>query len=193
MKKSILLALLAFLLIVPTTFAQDHKGKIFLSGETNLSFVRTRLETLRNNDVYDSEKQSEFEVAPAIGFFADDHFVFGLQIPVTHSSEEYYKETTFVIAPFIRRYFGISKTRPFIQGSAGFGKVSSEWYSEKITGSLFAAEIGAGLAVFLNESVALDLTIGYGYGNNKIKSNISNEYTQKLTGIATGIGIAVCL
>ncbi|MFA0961575.1 hypothetical protein AB9P05_07195 [Roseivirga sp. BDSF3-8] len=65
--------------------------------------------------------------------------------------------------PFIRYYFSDSYVTPFFEAGAGIGK---SWSG--LDANLFSANARGGLAVFVNDNVAIDIGLGYTYFRSKV-------------------------
>jgi hypothetical protein len=53
--------------------------------------------------------------------------------------------------------------------------------------------LGGGLAVFLNQHVSLDLSLGYASASAKIKDNYNVEWKSISKGIGANIGFSIIL
>ena len=194
--KSTFIALLACLIIAFTDVtAQTEPGKTFISGNTSLdlSFINTKLKN--DNDKVDFGSNSSIELSPAIGKFVALNFVIGVTLPVSTSTEktpddDKYKTSTWAVGPFTRIYFGENDTKFFLSGSAGIGGYSEKFTSsrgsdDEASGGLSMYQVGAGVAIFMNKMVSVDLFLNY--TSNTLKSDdlrISNK------GINAGLGLS---
>ena len=136
MKKIILLCICAFALVAGDLSSQTEKGTLLLGG--NASFES------QDGDTY-------LSINPNIGLFLSDNLAAGLSATLGTSSGF----TSYGILPFIRPYFGSGTSGKFFaQASAGIIGFSSDFFGSS---SDFAWSASLGYAIFLNQSVALEL------------------------------------
>ena len=126
---------------------------------------------------------------PAAGYFIANNLAVGLQLSVSSASEkengDKYTETTTMLLPFARLYFGKSNVKPFVQAAVGPGW--QKWgYDEKETGNITGYELGGGLAVFINQSISLDFSLGYASATTKL-----DDWKTTAKGIGGNIGFSI--
>jgi hypothetical protein len=131
------------LVFVNLSSAQTEKGTWLLGG--NAGFVKP------------SGAPGQLSVTPAVGYFLLDHFAAGGQVNflVTKNVSTNKLVSFFSLGPFGRYYFlGDDRGRLYVSGGLNIGGG---------TGSKFDTgyNIGAGYAVFLNESISVDLGMHY--------------------------------
>jgi hypothetical protein len=116
--------------------AQTEKGNILLGG--NISFQT-------------SDGTSVFSATPNIGFFIANNVAIGAQLNLL-TGEGY---TAWAFGPFIRGYFaGSDKGKFFAQGGINIGGADG-------VDTEVGFGIGAGYALFINRSVALEFGANY--------------------------------
>ncbi len=121
--------------------AQTEKGTVLLGG--GLSFQT-------------SDGMSMFSATPNIGFFVANNIATGAQLNL-FTGDGY---TAWAIGPFLRGYFaGSDKGKLFAQGGVNVGGADG---SDTEVGF----GLGAGYAVFLNKSVALEFGANYNKTGN---------------------------
>ena len=176
---------------------QTEKGKVLIGGETKLNF--TSLNSKWKSDVSsgDNGKSTNLEFGPQIGFFVIDGLVLGAELPIKYSSETDENDnknssTSLAFAPFVRYYFGTSNIKPYLQGEVGFGNLKMK-YGPTMSAKMFLYQIGAGLGIFLNEKVSLDIGLGYESVSIKPKENNNTNFRTIGHGFGLGIGIVVVL
>lgn len=150
--------------------ASTSKGKVILSGSSNLSFSSV------SPDEGDSENQ--FVIKTSFGNFVTDNFAVGAIL----NYEDYESASSFLLGPTLRYYFGTSNIKPFIQGEYLFGNIKYDDYYDDDEYSINAFAIGGGAAFFLNQHISIDLSISY--NTMSIEDDDSN-------GIAIDAGISV--
>ncbi len=151
-----------FMLLFAASFpasAQTDKGKIMVGGNMNL-----RIPT---NDG-ESVQQSYLSLTPNVGFFLADNVALGFGLPV--SSNRYLdnrtgytsRSSSFGFAPFGRYYFGASNIKPFLEGRFGIERFRTEetGKANRRDEAVFVG-FGAGIALFLNDHVALEPKLSY--------------------------------
>ena len=116
--------------------AQTEKGTILLGG--NISFQT-------------SDGTSVFSATPNIGFFIGNNVAIGMQLNLL-TGEGF---TAWALGPFVRGYFaGSDKGKFFAQGGINIGGATG-------VDTEVGFGIGAGYALFLNQSVALEFGANY--------------------------------
>jgi hypothetical protein len=139
--------------------AQTERGNIMIGGNMNLRIPTNDGETVQ---------QSYLSLTPNVGFFLADNVALGFGLPI--SSNRYRdnrtgytsRSSSFGFAPFGRYYFGASNIKPFLEGRFGIEHFKSEETGKagNRDEALFVG-FGAGLAMFLNEHVALEPKLSY--------------------------------
>jgi hypothetical protein len=139
MKNKYFLCAVFFSMIVFSSFAQTDKGHYLIGGDLPFS---ARL----NNG-------SGVSLSPQFGYFIVDNFALGGLISLNTGGGY----TGYALGPLARYYFetGNDKLKPFGQLFLGLGGTSrSGFYSYSSNG--LVGNVAAGLAIFLNEHVALE-------------------------------------
>jgi opacity protein-like surface antigen len=183
--------------------AQTTKGSLLLGGQTslNLDFSKTKWKSDLGSG--DDSKSTSFEFSPELGYFVIDNMAIGVSLPInystmTDSDDDKMTRSSFVFAPFLKYYFGDSMMKPFLNGSIGFGKGSMKYdlgsgFSDSYSMTMFAYQVGAGLGVFLNEKVSLDLGLRWSSTSTiQVEANPNNSKTTS-SGLGFGIGVFVVL
>lgn len=162
MKKLFLhLVIICVLLLTLTAQAQTSKGSWLIGGSA--SFVSSKTGDFDQTDV---------SISPGAGYFFANNFAAGAGISFASSKQEGDDATTlFSFNPFLRYYFlDIGpKAKLFGNGSFGFGSAKILGDSESFT----SWEIAAGPAIFINQHVAIELSLAYG----SVKFNDSDDAT----------------
>jgi len=90
----------------------------------------------------------------------------GVQFSVNSARQEEdgdkYTETTTMLLPFVRLYFGKSNVKSFVQAGVGPGWEKWGYSNNKETENLVGYEFDGGLAVFISPNISLDFILGYG-------------------------------
>lgn len=191
MKKNLKISFVFFILtgfaVIAT--AQTEKGNFLLGGTSSLNFASLSLKLENDNVSEDAGKTSAIEFTPGAGYFIADNLAVGVQFSVNSASQEEdgdkYTETTTMLLPFARLYFGKSNVKPFVQ--AGIGPGWEKWgYDDKETENLTLYEVDGGLAVFINRHISLDFILGYGWATAK-----PDDWKITTKGIGGEIGFSI--
>jgi opacity protein-like surface antigen len=139
MKNLVLLFVFFVLSFIQIGKSQTEKGTFLLGGNASFQSI---------------DEQSILTISPNIGYFFANKFVVGLNAGLTTSENS----SVFSLGPNLRRYFLTSeKGSLFALAGLNYFNVNINDNSESDTGF----NIGAGYAVFLNPSVALELGANY--------------------------------
>ncbi|HCF64180.1 MAG TPA: hypothetical protein DEU93_08520 [Chitinophagaceae bacterium] len=148
MKKTIIL--MALVMITGASFAQTAKSTWLLGGSAGF-----------NSSKQGDFKWTQFNLSPNAGYFFMNNLAAGLSLDFSSYKEENTDaQTMFSVGPFIRYYFVDlgPKAKLFGHGNIGFGSAKFGGNSE----GFMNWGIKAGPAFFLNPSIALEATVGYG-------------------------------
>lgn len=194
MKKiTLLFAILAAGTYVAT--AQTEKGKIIISGQSNLNFssVNTKI-------YYDKEKVGDFGRTTSInltagaGYFVIDNLAIGLDAGLNFAQykeegEDAEKSTTISLIPGLTYYFPLEgQVKPYINAGAGYSFNSSgNTDDDKASGLLYGGN--AGVAVFLKDNLSIDL--GVGYTQAILKSKSDRKMEARTGGVAAVAGFSI--
>jgi opacity protein-like surface antigen len=99
------------------------------------------------------------------------------------------KETSFMFGPTVRYYFGSTNIKPYVHGDVMFGNNKSEEGGVDSKSKVSGWDIGAGVAFFLNDYVAIDL--GLGYGAYTGTNDDDDKYKVKASGLAINGGFSI--
>ena len=197
MKTNFLLSFIFFVLLglsVPVT-AQTEKGSFLLSGSGSLDFASMKVKVESGDYSEESGKISTFEFTPAAGYFVLNNLAVGVQYSMSSTSEkddgDKYTESTTMLFPFALLYFGKGNVKPFVQAGYGPGWAKLKYDNEKETQKLSGYELVGGLAIFLNQYVSLDLSLGYASAKAIFKSNYNTDIKSTTSGMGGNIGFSV--
>jgi outer membrane protein len=192
MKMSFVLFILTGLATVAT--AQAEKGNFLLGGSGSLDFGLLSLKLESDNISEDVGKMSNLEFTPGAGYFIANNLAVGLEFSLSRVSEkedgDRYTETTTMLLPFARLYFGKSNVKPFVQAAVGPGWQKWGYKNDKETENLTGYEVGGGLAVFVRQNISLDISLGYAAATAKITDYRNLEWKSTASGIGGSIGFS---
>lgn len=143
MKKMIIVLLVA---IVPAkAYNQISQGSVIVGGEFSLELSKNKTEQDNNTD--DGPTRTNFRIMPDVEYFLAENLSTGLGLGYTLSkttteatnSETTRKNGTFVIMPYLKKYFTLGE-RAYFYGQAlaafGFGDETTEVRAGSVTTSI---------------------------------------------------------
>lgn len=159
MKKVFLFA--AFTALTSLSFAQTSKSTWLLGGGASFASIKP--------DVGDSK--TYINLAPRAGYFVMDNLALGAELSYSKLGDD---EGSTMVGPFVRYYFTSlgSNAKLFGQAEAAFGSTAGT--------STTAFGVHAGVAYFLNNSIALEGALGY-----------DNNTTLKTSTIGVNVGFQI--
>jgi outer membrane protein W len=179
-----LLLLLVLSVFSTSIFAQLNKGQWLVGGNAGFYYITQNYSQPSN---FQEDKHTSVQIAPAAGYFIFDRLAVGLRTIVnfshfssrdsvfTSSQTNASNATTYSISPFIRYYFlpKANKVNLFVDVSYLYSFTKSKyWYNDVYNGSSkehwYSYAIAAGPAFFINPKIAVELTAGYTFKNEKI-------------------------
>lgn len=144
MKKLYLYALL--MCCCNAAMSQTEKGTWLIGGNFNLNT---------------SDNTTSIGINPTAGYFVINNLAVGGTMMLEFEKFGENKTTTFGIGPLARYYFGARSVKPFVDGELNF--VSQKLKVANVTNTENGINyfLGMGLAMFLNQNVALEVLAGY--------------------------------
>ena len=118
-------------------------------------------------DLNTGENSTHIGFSPGAGIFVIDNFAIGANFLIDYNKTGDVKATDFGVGPFFRYYFLKGMVKPLIHVSVSYlsSKYKSPAFSTTNNGiNILAA---GGVAVFLNENVALEILAGYSHTKYK--------------------------
>jgi hypothetical protein len=151
----------------------------------------------------ETPQNTQWNVAPSIGYFLFDNFALGIGLDYTSSSEtrvgqEKAKDADLLFGPFARYYFPFEDKAIFLQANFGFGNSSDNLTingeNQKINTNIFAVGAGPGFTIFSNDAIGLEALVKYNYARSKFDINVGGvktTTTTKTNQIALSLGLQV--
>ncbi|MBL4561747.1 MAG: outer membrane beta-barrel protein [Labilibaculum sp.] len=179
---------------------QTEKGKIFIGGQSSLSF--SSMDNELKSDLGDEDQGSTttFEFVPQMGYFVADGLVIGAELGFSSSKEKEdgyeYKTSTIALGPFVRYYFGKTNVKPYLHGGFGFGSASEKeegYGSDEEDYKLSVYGFGGGVGIFINEKIAIDLGVGYSSVTVKPDEDYDGDPKIVTNGIGFNVGFSISL
>mgnify|MGYP003582070815 CR=1 FL=1 len=196
MKKFTIVTAILFLL-TNILNAQTEQGKILVSGKSSLDFTSSTTKYYYDGETDSDfdEKVNKFSIAPSVGYFVIDNLAVGLS--ASYQTEKY-KEgsdnwddpiSVYMVGPFVTYIFPLQgMVKPFIGGIGGIAGASYGPDDEdKQSGVIYGGN--AGVALFLNKNISLDL--GGQYIKSNFRNNGDNKYQSKSGNFAATVGFSL--
>lgn len=151
----------------------------------------------------DNPKNTQWNVAPHIGYFLFDNFTLGIGLDYTASSEdrqaeEKTKDSDLLFGPFARYYFPFDDKALFLQANFGFGNSSDNLTiggeTQNINTNILAVGAGPGFTIFSNDAIGLEALVKYNYARSKFDIDIAGvktSTTTKTNQIALSLGLQI--
>ena len=179
MKKLIISFGFIFVLFLSVS-GQTDQASVMVGGSLGVSFHKAY-----SSSQYKDLSYRAISIQPIVGYFLLDNFAFGLSPSYTSTtttvSQTDYTSEDYSVCPFARFYVGNSTTKFFAHAEYGFlrQKFSSNSNTGNSWGSSNGSEtqegtilsVGAGIAGFLTENVALEGKVMYINQQIEDKSN----------------------
>lgn len=167
MKTKLFLLTIATLFCATFTFAQTAKGGMLLGGTAGFDV-----------QFEDPDNYVSIDLQPTLGFFVADNLAVGGTLALGYGKVGDFSSTTFGLIPFGRYYLGTGNTRLFLQAQVGFQSTKTDFGGgddATSSGSIFGA--GPGVAIFLNEHVAIEGLLAYNkYGGDYDSSDLGLRF-----------------
>lgn len=185
-----------------TLVGQTDRGKIMISGQSNMTFLFGGQKWKDKNDSGTDGTGAQIGLTLGGGYFVINNLVIGLQIPYSYTfmkddaSKDKMSSTSIIFEPAVRYYFLKGKFKPFVHGGVGYGIEKdkydpSDGSSSTDKYSQFVWEIGGGGAFFVTDYVSLDLLLAYTSTTNKATNDNPDDYKTIISGIGGGIAITI--
>ncbi|MBX2826863.1 MAG: porin family protein [Flavobacteriaceae bacterium] len=193
MKKVILLA--AAFMLTFTMNAQTEKGGWFFGADAGVSFSSTKMTPEFDGTEGNDTTTSIFSVTPSANYFVIDNLAVGLDLSFSSSNtkfdteggEQEVKSNSFAVIPNGTYFFGSSNARPYVGAGAGLMSMGGEEDETKFSGLAIKGQ--AGVAVFLNDNVAVN--IGVDYTNANLSNKEESDLKNKINTIGVGAGFSI--
>jgi hypothetical protein len=104
---------------------KPKKERFWLAPRTILNAGVVEHSVVRDNVSSLSERITRFSLTPSAGYFIKDNLALGAELNIylsktidyDYDSED--RDSVITFSPFIRKYFGAKKARPYVHASAG--------------------------------------------------------------------------
>ncbi|WP_461632940.1 outer membrane beta-barrel protein [Labilibaculum euxinus] len=190
----------AFFCCVVIASAQTEQGKFLFGGNSNMNFSSMNNKWKSDDGDEDLGSTTSFEFAPQVGYFVADGFAVGLELPIGMQTEKdkddnKYKTNRIAVMPFARYYFGENNVKPYLHGGFGFGSMKYKDVSASAESKwkTFVYGVSGGVAIFLNNNIALDLGVGYQSVTLRPDEDRDNDPRRILSSVAFNVGFSISL
>lgn len=205
--KAIVLVFLCSLLALSTKSQTTEKGRFLIGGESNLNFSSMTYEMEYDGESEELGKITTLSFSPHVGYFVIDNLAIGVTFPLSYAKEKdedksEYINKTIQFAPFIKFYIGKGIVKPYLKGAIGIGKSFSSYNdpvndeSEKRTAKATSYNLGAGVGIFINKTISIDLELNYTHTKLDPEDDDSfygMDINQITKGVNFGVGFIVLL
>ena len=189
-----------------SVFSQDDdamptdKGSFLVNGAMDFNISSSKL----SNSIIEDVRRLSFSLTPRVGYFITDGLAIGLEASFRLSREkvdyignggavfpnvqglddQITNTSTYALGPFVRYYF---KNGIYAEAGIGYSRQNTDYEDElqnlEIETEFFSYEIGAGYALFFNNSVSLEPFLSY-----QFESQTQNENETDTSGLNLGVG-----
>ena len=204
--KKLLSLLFLSVMLIPIAQGQFTDQGRFMIGSavgfaTNTS--KTSFSGQTPNEGESEPQNTQWNVAPSIGYFLFNNFTLGIGLDYTISTESREgeaktKDSDLLFGPFARYYFPFGDKAVFLQGNFGFGNSSENsnlgGTDQNINTNILAIGAGPGFTIFSNDAIGLEALVKYNYARSKFDLDIAGQKTTtttKTNQIALSLGIQV--
>ena len=197
MKKLLFLAAVA-VFGMSTMNAQTDKGTWLFGASAGLSFSSSTTTPEFDGEEVDGDTTlSNFSITPSANYFVIDNLAVGLNLSFSSSktkvdfdgNESEVKNSTFSVIPSAIYFFGESSTKPYLTAGAGLISSGGEEDTTKFSG--LAINAGGGVAIFLNDNVAVNLGVTYLRSSLSNKENSDFKNKSNTFGLGAGFNIFI--
>ena len=136
------------LIIFNTVNAQTEKGDWIIGGRVDLNT---------------GENSTQVRFNPGAGYFVINNLALGGNFAIEYAKSGDVKATNFGLGPFARYYFGRSNARPLLHTAFNYISSKVKGPSTSITNNGINFLAAGGVAVFINQNVAVEILAGYSH------------------------------
>ncbi|HKK74053.1 MAG TPA: outer membrane beta-barrel protein [Saprospiraceae bacterium] len=193
-----LLSSLILLFTCTLLSAQFTKSGNFIMGSTiGFSTAQSNFEIDDNNQQIEGRgtRSSQFNIAPAIGYFLTDNFAMGVGLDYTsnitrepesildpESEVDRQEDSDLLFGPFARYYLPIGEDKAFfLETTFGIGSSSNtiriDGVNQNTSTDVLALGIGPGFTIFSRDGIGIEALVKY----NWARSNTETDFGDVLT------------
>lgn len=178
--------------------AQATASGNFIIGSTiGFSTAQSNFEIDNNNQQIEGRgiRSSQFNIAPAIGYFLADNFAMGIGLGYTssitrepesildpNSEIDRQEDSDLLFGPFARYYLSLGDDKAFfLEANFGVGSSSNtiriDGVNQNNSTDILALGIGPGFTIFSSDGIGIEALVKY----NWARSNTETDFGQVLT------------
>jgi hypothetical protein len=199
-KKSLLLVVLLNTVLGLAQAQFTDRGRFMLGSAVGFATNNSTITRSDQNDVSEP-RNSQWNVAPSVGYFLFDHFALGIGMDYTSSSEqnegeEATNDNDLLFGPFLRYYIPFGDKAIFLQGNFGFGNSTDNLVlggvRQRINTNILAYGAGPGFTIFSNDAIGIEALVKYNYARSKFDveiGGVTTSTTTKTNQIALSLGM----
>ncbi len=178
------------------------RGRFMLGSAVGFATNSSKIARSDQN-VISEPQNTQWNVAPSIGYFLFDQFVLGIGMDYTSSSEKNEGEETtrdndLLFGPFARYYVPFGDKAFFLQANFGFGNSTDNLIlggvKQNINTNILAYGAGPGFTIFSNDALGIEALVKYNYARSKFNvdvAGVQTSTTTKTNQIALSLGMQV--
>ncbi|MFN7326590.1 MAG: outer membrane beta-barrel protein [Chitinophagales bacterium] len=178
------------------------RGRFMLGSAVGFATNSSKIARSDQN-VLSEPQNTQWNVAPSIGYFLFDQFVLGIGMDYTSSSEKNEGEETtrdndLLFGPFARYYVPFGDKAFFLQANFGFGNSTDNLIlggvKQNINTNILAYGAGPGFTIFSNDALGIEALVKYNYARSKFNvdvAGVQTSTTTKTNQIALSLGMQV--
>lgn len=179
-----------------------ERGRFMLGSAVGFATNSSKISRSDQN-VISEPQNTQWNVAPSIGYFLFDQFVLGIGMDYTSSSEKNEGEETtrdndLLFGPFARYYVPFGDKAFFLQANFGFGNSTDNLIlggvKQNINTNILAYGAGPGFTIFSNDALGIEALVKYNYARSKFNvdvAGVQTSTTTKTNQIALSLGMQV--
>lgn len=190
--------------LLQTASAQfTDQGKFMLGSAVGFSTNTSKISytNYTPTEAENEPQNTQWNVAPYIGYFLFKNFTLGIGMDYTSSSETRQgeaktKDSDLLFGPFTRYYLPFDDKAFFLQANFGFGNSADNLtlggVNQNINTNILAVGFGPGFTIFSNDAIGLEALVKYNYARSKFDVDIAGvktTTTTKTNQIALSLGI----
>jgi len=188
---------LSFVFAMNAQTKMTSKGNFLIGGTLGFSTASSSFEV--NGDAGtvsgDAGRASQFNIAPAIGYFFSDNLALGIGLDYTLNTSNTPENTTdpdsemnksvdsdLLFGPFARYYFPLGEDKAFfVESTFGIGssvnQIEVDGNNQTASTNVMAIGVGPGFTIFSSDAIGIEALVKY----NWARSNTDIEFQEATT------------
>lgn len=210
--KNAALVLLVVLMSVSAYAQVTAKGNFLIGGTVGFSTASSKYEVIDNGNTVkgNSGTATQFNFAPAIGYFFTDNVALGIGLDYTlnastspdsftdpSSSDDKSVDSDLLFGPYGRYYFPLGEDKAFfLEGSFGIGSsvndIEIDGNSQTTATNVMAVGFGPGFTIFSNDAIGIEALAKYNWARSNTDIDV-NSITTESTSFTSALDFSVGL